>query len=149
MRPELATKQVSVFLENKAGRLADVCKLLGAHGINLRAFSTADTGQFGILRMIASDPGRATEVLEASGHAVRESIVLVVRIEDKPGELARALCLLADEGINVEYLYGLVACFEGRALVVMRVLDEVLEQSAALLRNNGFSIMPAEQVYTL
>jgi len=149
MLPELATKQVSVFLENKAGRLADVCRLLGAYGINLRAFSTADTAQFGILRMIASDPDRASGVLEAAGYAVRQSTVLVVVIEDRPGELARALGILADEGVNVEYLYAFAAPTRGEALVVMRVLDDVLERSISLLQASGFAITPAERAYTL
>ncbi|MCD6351797.1 MAG: ACT domain-containing protein, partial [Armatimonadetes bacterium] len=92
----MCAKQVSIFLENKAGRLADVCTLLGQEGINIRAFCIADTSDFGILRLIVNDPDRAAEALRQAGHAVSETDVLVAQLEDRPGGLAAVLEALRD-----------------------------------------------------
>jgi hypothetical protein len=145
----LCTKQVSVFLENKAGRLAEVCVLLGRAGLNLRAFCTADTAEFGILRIIASDPDRAREVLEAEGFTVREIGVLAVQLADHPGALGELLTAFGAEGINVEYLYAFVTPVDGLAVVILRVLDEVVDRAATIVEGKGLSILPPERVYEL
>ena len=97
-------KQVSVFLENKPGRLTDVCRVLGDAGVNIRAFCVAEASEFGILRLIADKPGVAAETLAAKGYAVTEHEVLAVQLQDRPGDLARALTALSGAGINVEHL---------------------------------------------
>lgn len=145
----LCTKQVSVFLENKAGRLAEVCVLLGHAGLNLRAFCTADTAEFGILRIIVSAPDRAREVLEAEGFTVREIGVLAVQLADRPGALGDLLTAFGAEGINVEYLYAFVTPVDGQAVVILRVLDELVDRAAAIVEGKGLSILPPERVYEL
>ena len=100
------TKQVSVFLENKSGRLADVCRTLGEHGINIRALCIADTSDFGILRLIVNRPDDATTILRDAGFSVGETNVIAVQIPDVPGGLGMALALLEGAGVNVEYMYA-------------------------------------------
>ncbi len=149
MARALCTKQVSVFLENKAGRLAEVCELLGRAGLNLRAFCTADTAEFGILRLIVNDPDRAQEVLQAEGFTAREIGVLAVRLDDRPGALGALLSALGAENINVEYLYAFVTPVDGQAVVILRVLDEVVEHAAEVAEMKGLSILPPERLYEL
>ncbi len=149
MSCQMCAKQVSVFLENKTGRLADVCTLLGQEDINIRAFCIADTSDFGILRIIVNDPARAVEVLKAHGHAVSETDVLVAQLEDRPGGLARVLNALRASGTNVEYMYAFVTPREGQAFVVFRVLDESVARTIELLQEAGVALIEPEQVYSL
>ena len=99
-------KQISIFMENTTGRLADVTALLAKSGINLRAISIADTADFGILRMVADRPDAAVALLKAAGFAARETDVIAVEVPDQPGALARIMALFRDEGVNIEYLYA-------------------------------------------
>ncbi len=149
MSRHMCAKQVSVFLENKAGRLADVCSLLGQENINIRAFCIADTSDFGILRIIVNNPVRAVEVLKANGHAVSETDVLVAQLEDRPGGLARVLEALRSSEINIEYMYAFVTPREGQAFVVFRVLDEFMARTVELLETAGVTLIEPEQVYSL
>ena len=143
------TKQVSVFLENKSGRLRDVCRSLGEAGINMRALCIADTSDFGILRLILDDPGRALQVLLDEGFAVGETTVLAVQVPDRPGGLAGVLASLPDEGINVEYMYAFFARCAGQAVVVFRVADDQIPRVAEALQAAGVVIMPAAEVYAI
>ncbi|MBD3174443.1 MAG: acetolactate synthase [Armatimonadia bacterium] len=143
------TKQVSVFLENRMGRLAEVCTLLGTSNINLRAFSTADTSEFGILRMIVNDPDRAAAILGKSDYAVQEVDVLAIQVDDRPGNLAKALEVLAVDGINVEYLYAFVTPLEGQAVVILRVADDLKERAVDLLASEGLTLLPPDRVYAI
>jgi hypothetical protein len=115
--------QLSVFLENNPGRLADVTRILGDAGIDLRAVSIADTADFGVLRLIVSEPRRALELMRAAGYVVSVTQVLAVPLEDRPGSLAAVLRILADAGMNVEYLYAFVTRKIGNAYVVFRLED--------------------------
>lgn len=112
-------KQVSVFLENKSGRLNEVTRILGEAGINISAFCIADTSDFGVLRMIVPDPDKAVEVLKVHYFSVRTTPVVLLNVPNKPGTLARALQLLSDENIFIEYLYAF-SMNEDSAVVVIR-----------------------------
>lgn len=143
----MEVRQISVFLENKAGRLAKVTRLLGEQGINIRALSLADTTDFGILRMIVNDPERAERLLKEEGFAVTTTGVLAVEVPDRPGGLADILDVLERAGLNIEYLYAFVQKASADALVLVRV--EQLARAAEVLRAAGVSVLPGERVYAL
>ena len=115
--------QISVFVENKPGKLVEVIETLGANGIDLRAMSIADTTDFGILRLIVDKPGKALEVLREADCVTSVNKVLAVSLEDKPGSLAKVLRILSDEAVSVEYAYAFIAHEPGRAFVIIRVED--------------------------
>jgi hypothetical protein len=104
----MAVTQLSVFLDNTAGRLAEVTRILGEAGINIRGFSIADTADFGILRLIVNDVDGAIDVLRGAHFTVHSGPVVLARVPDVPGGLARALAGLAARGLNVEYAYAIV-----------------------------------------
>jgi len=142
----MAVRQVSVFIENKPGRLAEVTRLLGGAGVNIRALSLADTADFGVLRFIANDPDAAKKVLHNAGLTVRETPVLAVEVPDEPGGLAGALACLDSAGLNVEYMYAFVEKAGGGALVVLRV--EATAAAEEALRAGGYKTL-GEEVYDL
>ena len=143
------TKQVSVFLENKSGRLAEVCQTLGTNGVNIRALCIADTSDFGILRMIVDKPDEGVACLREAGFSVGETHVLAVQIPDVPGGLGGVLRLLQSTEVNVEYMYAFFTTVEGNAVVVFRVGDEQMEWVVGVLEGSGIPILPAEAVYNL
>jgi hypothetical protein len=114
-------QQISVFLENKAGRLAEVVRLLANQGIDLRAVSLADTSDFGILRIIVSDTEKASQVLNQAGYVSTVTPVLAVAITDEPGGMAAVAEVLAKANINVEYTYAFITRHEGTAYMICRV----------------------------
>jgi hypothetical protein len=122
--------QISVFVENEPGKLADVTRILADAGVDLRAMSIADTRDFGILRVIVDDAYNAISALKAADYVVSVTKVLSVVIKDEPGGLAGVLARLAVAGISVEYLYAFVSRKEGDACVILRVEDT---DKAALL----------------
>jgi hypothetical protein len=122
--------QISIFIENKLGTLAEVTETMGEAGIDLRALSLADTADFGVLRVIADDPRKALELLRAAGFVVSVTQTLAVPIKDSPGGLARVLRILADAGISVEYSYAFITRKEGDAYVILRVADNARAQKA-------------------
>ncbi len=140
-------KQISIFLEDRAGRLAEVMKLLGDNGINIRALSLADTSDFGILRLIVNEPDKAYDILKQGGFAACETEVIAVEIPDEPGGLSSVLEILNAENINVEYLYAFVEKSKDNAIVVFRFeeLDKVIE----ILRKGKVNILRGEYVYRL
>lgn len=115
----MIARQVSVFLENKTGRLNEVTQILGEAGINISAFSIADTSDFGVLRMICPEPEKAVEVLRASYFSVQTTQVVLVRSPNKPGSLAKLLRILSDENIFIEYIYAF-SLNEDSAVIVIR-----------------------------
>ncbi|HPI72623.1 MAG TPA: ACT domain-containing protein [bacterium] len=115
----MIAKQVSVFLENKSGRLNEVTRILGEAGINISAFCVADTSDFGVLRMIVPDPDLAVRVLKAEAFSVQTTPVVLMRTLNQPGSLARALKILSDENVFIEYLYAF-SMNENSAVVVIR-----------------------------
>lgn len=140
-------KQISVFLENKAGRLAEVTDILGRAGVNLRALSIAETADYGVLRLIVDKPEEAVRTLRENGFTASETDVLVVEVPDRPGGLAGILKMLAPKGINVEYMYAFVEKSGDNALVVFRV--EEPETVARILQENGVKLLSGEEVYRL
>jgi hypothetical protein len=143
----MAVKQISVFLENKSGRLAAVTRLLAEKGINIRALSIADTSDFGILRLIVDQPDRAYQVLKEGGFTVSATDVLAVAVPDKPGGLAPALAALEAADINIEYLYAFVAKCADLAMVLFKVNDT--EKAIAVLSQAGYKVPDAREVYSV
>lgn len=143
----MKVEQISVFLENKAGRLAEVAKILGDNGINIRALSLADTTDFGILRLIVNDRAKAKAVLKEAGFTVGITEVIAVEVEDRPGGLARVLQVLADNGINVEYMYAFVEKSGNKAVLIFKF--ENLDRAIEVLQKAGITILPGEKVYNL
>ena len=134
-------KQISIFMENTTGRLADVTALLARSGINLRAISIADTADFGILRMVADQPDAAVDVLKAAGFAARETDVIAVEVPDQPGALATIMALFRDEGVNIDYLYASLEHSANQAVIVLKVDD--VAGGLAMLQKHGVSTTPS------
>lgn len=128
--------QISVFMENKNGRLAEITRLLASENISLRAVTIADTADFGILRLIVKEPDRTRDVLLDAGFTARETEVLAVAMEDKPGALADVMELFEKNNVNIEYLYSILAGKGDKADIVFRVED--LERGQNLLKQNGY-----------
>lgn len=139
--------QISVFVENKTGSLSRVTKLLADAGIDLRAFSIADTSEFGILRMIVSCPEKAERVLKGAEVTVVKTPVLAVRLEDKPGAMNHVMTVLSANAISVEYAYAFVTRDREYAYVVLRV-DEPGSVSD-VLTDNGLKVLSSEDLEKL
>lgn len=140
-------KQISVFLENKRGRLLEAAESLAKAGINIRALSIADTSEFGILRLIVPEPEKAKQVLENSNFTVRENDVIAVGVSDSPGGLAGILRILNDAGINVEYAYAFVQKSGEKAVVVLRIEDS--ESGIKALSERGIMLLSSQDVLQL
>ena len=141
----MTVKQLSVFVENRRGRLAEITEVLASNGIDLRALSLLDSSEFGQVRMIASDPDAAYALLREAGMMVRINEVVAVGVADEPGAFSKAARIIADAGVNLEYLYALASRKDDEAVLIMR-LDQPGEGMAAL-RKGGFRIISPEQVY--
>lgn len=131
--------QISVFLENKSGRLADVTKVLADGEINLRAMTIADTADFGILRIIVNDPEKTCKLLEENGFTVRITKVLGIEIEDKPGGLHKIMDIFENSGVNIEYLYVILKNEDNKAVVIMKVED--VELGCKIMEKNNLVAM--------
>ena len=140
----MKVEQISIFLENKSGRLAEVTGVLAKAGVNIRALSLADTADFGILRLIVNDTDRAAFALKDAGFTVRRTPVVAVLIPDRPGGLATTLNAL--RGIAVEYMYAFVRKSGEQAVVVFRFED--VERAVATLRGAGATILEPGDVQT-
>ncbi|HOB86599.1 MAG TPA: ACT domain-containing protein [Bacillota bacterium] len=140
-------KQISVFLENKCGRLVRVTQVLGEAGINIRALSIADTSDFGILRLIVDKPDLACQVLREKGFMASETEVIAVEVPDKPGGLAQILTYLEEAQINIEYLYSFVEKPAQDALILMRV--ENAPEALRILREKQVKVIDGERIYSL
>ncbi|MCX7988051.1 MAG: ACT domain-containing protein [Thermodesulfovibrio sp.] len=140
-------KQLSVFLENKRGRLYEALKALAESGINIRALSIADTSEFGILRMIVTDPEKAKEILEKNDFTVKLTNVIAMAVKDKPGGLAEGLKYLYDANINIEYIYAFVEKSGEKAVVVLRT--ENLDKTISLLQEKGVNLLSWDDVLAL
>ena len=116
-------RQISVFVENTAGRLAEITSVLAAAKVNLRALTIADTADFGILRVIADDPDKALAALHEKKYTARSTDVIGVELDDKPGALAYVLDVFSKTGVNIEYLYASLGQHDGQAVVIFKVQD--------------------------
>ncbi len=132
-------KQISIFLENKIGRLAEVTGLLADAGINIRTLALAETAEFGVLRLIVDDPAACLKVLKEHHFVAQETDVIAVEVEDRPGGLHRILEIFLKNNINIEYMYAFVEKRVDNAILVFRIEDA----SAAIkvLRDNNISVV--------
>jgi len=139
--------QLSIFLENRAGRLAEVTRILSEAGVNIRALSLADTSDFGILRLIVSDFETAKDKLKENGFTVGRTSVVAVEVPDHPGGLHSILSMLQNSNINVEYMYAFVQQSGDSAVLIFRF--DRTDQGIELLQKNGITIVPGEKLYAL
>lgn len=140
-------QQLSVFVENKSGRLAEIAQVLAAACIDIRAISVADTSDFGILRVIVDNPDMAVKVMRDAGMTVALTYVIAVGINDKPGEFAKVLNILAENKFDVEYMYALSSRNDGKASVIIRVDNS--DEAEKLLKNNGIKTLTAEDIHNM
>ncbi len=143
----MIVRQLSVFLENKQGRLCAATDVLSREGINIRALTLADTADFGILRLIVDQPDRAREVLTASGVVVRITDVLAVAMDDAPGGAGGILHLLSKAGLNIEYMYACVGRESGKALMVIRTDD--IDMAQSILHRGGYGDLNPAEIYRI
>lgn len=143
----MEAEQISVFLENRAGRLSEVIHILAGAGLNIRALSLADTSDFGILRLIVRDLQKAKDVLKERGFTLGSAVVVAVEIPDKPGGLDSVLQLVSSNGINVEYMYAFTQTSPGKAIMIFRF--DKAEQAITLLQDNGFNIIPGDRLCSM
>ncbi len=136
--------QLSVFLENKPGRLSEPCKVLADAGVNILTISLADTEQFGILRLIVPDWQKAREALEKAQCVVNVTEVVAVEVEDKPGGLQNVLQAMEEARLNIEYMYAFTFRRENKAIIVFRFEDP--NTAVKLLQQKGLKILSSEEV---
>ena len=139
--------QISVFLENRKGRLYDICSMLGQGGVNIRALTIAETESFGVLRMVVDKPGEAIELFRKNGVTANQTDVVAAEVPDTPGGLANVLKILSDNDVNVEYMYGFVEKHSENALLVFRFDNP--ERAAQVLRENGLRVVDEKGVQGL
>ena len=136
--------QISVFLENKAGQLADITAILSENQVNMRAISIAETADYGVLRLIVDDAPKASSILLEHGFILTMTPVVVVAVSDAPGGLSGVLGVVSRAGIDVEYMYSVFGQKDGRACMIFRVADtDVL---TALLKENGIDLITGEDL---
>lgn len=137
--------QISVFVENRVGRLSEITGVLAKEGLDIRAMSIADTSDFGILRLIVDQPDKAVKVLREAGITVSKTEVIAVRLRDEPGGLHEILMQLGEYGITVEYVYAFITRKSEDAYVILRVEDN--DRAVQILKENGFETLRDEDVY--
>ena len=137
-------KQLSMFIENKPGRLANLCRIMAQEGINIRALSIADATDFGVVRMIVDHPDLAEEKLKARGILVSITDVIGIKVPDRPGGLADALDLLGKENVSVEYMYAFVGKSGDQAMVILRLNDNA--KGIEAVRKYKIELMTPEEV---
>lgn len=136
-------QQLSIFIENKSGRLFEVMKVLGDADINVSALSIADTSDYGIARLIVTEPNKAVDLLRAHAFSVQMTPVICCKLDDKPGELKRMLAGLTEDNISIEYMYAFSKSDD--ALIIIRT--ENCEQAIASLSKHHLEIMRASDIY--
>jgi len=137
-------RQISVFLENRPGRLSALCQTLADAGVNLSTLMLSETGEFGLLRIITPEADKARAAVEKAGYAATSSEVIAIQVPDKPGGLASLLAALDPEGISVEYMYAF-ACRTGRAIMIIRFDD--LDRAIAVLQKAGFNVYKSVDLF--
>ena len=140
----MTVKQISVFVENKPGRLAEMDALLGQQDIDMRALSIAEAEDFGIVRIIVDDAYNTAQVLKEAGYVFSITPVLAAAIPDEPGGLSRILDLLGENGINLEYTYAFIAREKGLAYMIMRVTDN--EKAIEVLSKQGIRLVCQHEI---
>lgn len=140
-------KQLSIFVENKPGRLAEITAVLEQNKIDIRALSISDTKDFGILRLIVTDPGVAEKSLKEAGYTVSLTQVIAIGIADEPGSLAKAMSILYNSHVSVEYMYAFLSKTNNNASVILRVNDNA--QAVEALASGGIKILQDDEVRSL
>ena len=141
----MKVEQISIFIENKSGRLAEVTGTLGVAGVNIRALSLADTSDFGILRLIVDKTDLAKETLKKHNFTVNKTEVIAVEVPDRPKGLHSILTALDAESVNVEYMYAFVERCGENAVIIFRFDD--IDQAIKVLNKNDIAILPGEHIY--
>lgn len=136
--------QISVFLENKAGRLADITGILSENQVNMRAISIAETADYGVLRLIVDDASKASAILLEQGFILTMTPVVGVAVSDTPGGLSKVLGIISQEEIDVEYMYSVFGQKDGQACMIFRVADT--DRLTALLEKNGIGTITGEEL---
>ncbi len=140
----MTVKQISVFLENKPGTLAEFTDILSEQGISMRALSIGETPDFGIVRIIVNDSYKTACVLKDAGYVFSVTPVLAVAISDEPGSFSRIIKLLGNNDVNIEYTYAFTAREEDKAYMIFRVADE--EKAVEVLSSNGIRLITQEEL---
>ena len=143
----MAVKQISIFVENKEGRIKKAIDTLAKENINIRALSIADTTKYGILRLIVSDNEKAIDALEKDGFIVKENEVIILAVPDEPNGLNSTLAVFDEKGINLEYLYAFVSSKTDEAIVVMRL--ENMEKAIEALNESNVKILDEKDIKDL
>jgi hypothetical protein len=143
----MTIEQLSIFVENKPGRLAEITEILAGADVDLRAMSIADTADFGILRIIVNDTNKALAALKDAGCTVSVTNVLAVAITDEPGSLAKVIRVLSDNGVSVEYLYAFITRKEDSAYVIFRVEDT--DKATSIFEMHGIKTVGKEEIYAI
>ncbi len=141
----MAINQISVFVENRPGRLADITSVLADNGIDIRALSIADTTDYGILRLIVNNPEAALAVLKKEGMTASSTQVLGIAIPDEPGGFAKAIRVLADAGVSVEYAYAFITPDVGNAYVIIRVENN--DKASEVLLSSDISLIDQSEIF--
>jgi hypothetical protein len=139
-------KQISVFLENKSGRLIRIAQILGEAKINIRGLSIADTSDFGILRLIVDQPEKAFKALKDNDIMATLTDVIAIEVPDRPGGLAEVLVHLNKAGINIEYIYSLIDKPTQNAMIMLRV--EQIDRALEVLESNNIPIVNSKRIYS-
>lgn len=142
----MSVKQISVFIENEKGSLAEITKFISDKKINLRALSIADTQNFGILRIITDNPDNARELLKNEGYTVTATSVLAVALDDAPGSMAAILRVLSDAEISVEYTYAFMSNVQGKAYMIFRVDNN--EKATEVLVGAGIAVINQDDIFS-
>ncbi len=137
--------QISIFLENRSGRMAKIMTTLGSAGVNIRAMSLADTSDFGILRLIVHDTEKGIAALKQAGFTIRLSEVVAVEVTDRPGELGNILNVLEKAGLNVEYMYSFVQKSMESAILIFRF--DNLDQAIEILKQNNIRVVESSNAW--
>jgi hypothetical protein len=136
--------QISVFLENRKGRLHEVCSLLGGNEINIRALTVAETESFGVLRVVVDKSDAAVKLLRDHSFVANFTEVVAIEVADQPGGLASVLEILAENDVNIEYMYGFVEKFSDKALLVFRFEDADFAQE--VLAKHSISVVTRQEI---
>ncbi len=137
-------KQLSVFVENKHGRLAEITKIIANAGIDIRALSISDTTDFGILRLVVDKPHDAQKTLKEAGLTLSLTDVIRAGVPDKTGGFAETICAIAEKDVGVEYIYTFLSKEKNKTYLIMRVLDN--EKAITALESKGYEILDEEGV---
>lgn len=143
----MEVKQISVFVENKAGKLAELTEYLHKQNIDMRALSIAETQDFGIVRMIVDDAYATSCTLKEAGYVASITPVLAVEIPDEPGSLFQILKVLGEGGVNLEYMYAFLTRKEATAYMVLRVEDN--GKAADILSRKGIHTISQDAIARL